>query len=751
MSADDTSLSATSTDATSKAGGSGKVVEVELAQGLGLMEALTIGVGTMIGAGIFVLPGFILTETGPAASIAFLIGGVVALLTALSAAEIATGMPKSGGGYYFVSRAFGPMWGAIIGWSTWFGLIFASAFYMMGFGEYVATFIGVSPSVLALGMTVGLTILNITGSKGAGQAQNFIVGLLAVILFVFMGWSIPNANPTLVTGDFAPMGWGAVVGGTATLFVTYCGFAGIASMAEEIKEPAKNLPRALLGSVISVTVLYVALMLIVAALRPYSELGGSTIVADLADELMGGWGRWMIMVGAIMATVSSANASIMAASRISFAMGRDRLIWGWLNEVHPKFRVPHRAIAVTGVLTAAITFFGNIELLAEVSGFLHLVLYGLMSIACIILRRADLDSYKPVFQVPLFPWLPIIGALATFSVIFFMGPLTLIIGGGLIAFALLHYFVMGRRRTNLEGAWPLFLRNGVLEPALAQVEKWGAVEEELPTTMVPVANPEHEEARLHVAAAMMGPSKGRVLAVNVFRVPPDEDMSEAVFERYYQTIEQRNERLQAASKPVREAGGEATSHVLISPSVFQALLSAAETSHSSTVILGWPQPGEGREKQMKLFDSLDRHLRSHLLVLKDREPIPAPDLLAIIDNSRHGELALLAATRMANEWNANLTVGTVLPEDAGQQHIDRVEEDLDERIGDTVRANIRAIISPSLVEAAHSEAAHHDMLVVGSSAVEGADGIVTPLIDQLDDIPNCSMLLARAREGLELR
>ena len=107
---------------------SGGVVEVELAQGLGLAEALTIGIGTMVCAGIFVLPGIVIAKTGPGALLSFLLGGLVALLSAMSTAEVATGMPKSGGGYYFISRALGPLWGAIIGWGSWIGLIFASAF-----------------------------------------------------------------------------------------------------------------------------------------------------------------------------------------------------------------------------------------------------------------------------------------------------------------------------------------------------------------------------------------------------------------------------------------------------------------------------------------------------------------------------------------------------------------------------------------------------------------------------------------------
>ncbi len=178
-------------------GGASAAVEVELAQSLGLSEALAIGIGTMIGAGIFVLPGFILAEVGPAAVLSFLLGGIIALLNAMAAAEVATGMPKSGGGYYFISRALGPLWGAVLGWGSWFGLIFASAFYMVGFGEYVHTVVGLPVIVYALGMTVILTGLNLVGSRAAGQFQNFTVAVLVAVLLLFLGRGSAAAEPSL--------------------------------------------------------------------------------------------------------------------------------------------------------------------------------------------------------------------------------------------------------------------------------------------------------------------------------------------------------------------------------------------------------------------------------------------------------------------------------------------------------------------------------------------------------------------------
>ncbi|MGD2120710.1 MAG: universal stress protein [Gemmatimonadota bacterium] len=729
--------------------GSSEPVEVELAQSLGLAEALTIGIGTMIGAGIFVLPGFIVAEVGPAAVLSFLLGGVIALLNAMAAAEVATGMPKSGGGYYFISRALGPLWGAILGWGGLFGLVFASAFYMVGFGEYVHTVVGLPVMVYAIGMTVILTGLNLVGSKAAGQLQNLIVAVLIAVLLLFLGRGAASAEPSLLfESSFAPFGLGAILAGTATLFVTYAGFGEIASMAEEIRNPGRNLPRALLGSVISVTILYCLILLVALVLRPWGDLTGPTVVADLADDLMGPIGRSAILLGAVLATVSSANASIMSASRISFAMGRDSLIWEWLNEVHARFRVPHRAIVVTGVLTVLVILIGDIEILAEAAGLLHLLLYGLMSLACIILRGARPAAYQPVFRTPLFPLVPLVGALACFGVIFFMEPLTILLGLIIAAFALGHYFLWGRRRTELKGEWPYFIRRGVLEPGLKWVEARGALPDVIPTAIVAVAYPERERARLRLAGALMGPNRGNVSVVSVYRLA--ERLDESSVQSYYESIKERSRSLDAESHLVREFGATANSHVLVSSTAFRGLVTAAETTGATLLLIGWPGHGPA-EAEEALAPSLDRHLRSHLVLFREEGPVPARRILCLVDQSAHGELALRVASRLTSAWNAELTVAAAISANANEEERLRVEGDLDVELGVSIRAAVRAIPTHSPADALKEEAERTDLIVTGVSAL-GVE-TVDEAVRDLAAVRDCSLALIRAHReaSLEVR
>ncbi len=398
----------------------------ELAKDLGLLSALTIGIGTMIGAGIFVLPGAAVEMAGPLAAASFVLGGVIALFTALSASELGTAMPKSGGAYYYINRALGPLFGSIAGWGNWIGLTFASAFYMFGFGQYIAEFVSVpgialgplaftGPEIIALCGAVFFTVVNYVGAKETGRLQNVIVITLVGILTVFTLFGVMNADLETLR-PIAPDGFSALLPVTGLVFVSYLGFVQITSVAEEIKNPGRNLPIAIVGSVVIVTTIYALVLLAVLAAVPNEVVAGNdTAVVQVAELLIGPIGAIALLIGGLLATASSANASILSSSRINFAMGRDKLISPALNEIHEQFGTPYRSIAVTGALIVVFIVFGDLELLATASSVLHLVVYGLLNVALIVMREAEPSGYNPDFTVPLYPITPILGAILSFA------------------------------------------------------------------------------------------------------------------------------------------------------------------------------------------------------------------------------------------------------------------------------------------------------------------------------------------------
>ncbi|PEN12237.1 amino acid transporter [Longibacter salinarum] len=426
----------------------------ELERSLGFVEAMAIGTGTMVGAGIFVFPGLAAGQAGPAAMLSFAIGAVIAMLVALPTAELATAMPESGGGYYFISRGLGAFLGSLVGIGQWLGLIFASAFYLMGFAYYlsdVLSVLGMTASLpvqaVAFMTVVVLTGVSITGTKNTGDLQSAIVGLLLVILAGFLGHGLLDAlgffGRETVPESYFPYGIMPVFTTAALVFTSYLGFAQIATVAGEIKDPARNLPRAMIGSVLLVGVLYVLTIFLSTSIVGSEALSGlgETAIVEVARAIFGTVGAAAILTGGLLATLSSANASILSSSRSLFALSRDSLVPDKMREINRKFRTPHIALLLTGVPIAGLILFGQVEVLAEVASLLHLVMYGLMCITLLVMRARQPASYDPDFRCPGSPVLPALGALASFGLIAFMQPLSIGLGFGvLIAAALWHVF-----------------------------------------------------------------------------------------------------------------------------------------------------------------------------------------------------------------------------------------------------------------------------------------------------------------------
>jgi amino acid transporter len=422
---------------------------VELERTIGLVGGLAIGVGTMIGAGIFVFPGIAAGNAGPAAAGSFAIGAVVALLVALPASELATAMPRSGGGYYFISRGLGTLFGTVVGVSLWLGLVFASAFYLVGFGAYasavlaeVGLAVGVDPvTPLALLFGVLLTVLSLTGTENVATLQNVVVAVLLLILTVFLSYGSLDAvgvfGRSSTPEAFAPFGYGPMVSTAALVFTSYLGFAQVATVAGEIKRPGRTLPLAMVGSVLVVGVFYVATVFVATSAFGAGPLSrfGETAIVEVARQFAGLTGAVAILLAGLLATVSSANASILSSSRALYALSRDALVPRRASAINLRYGTPHVALLLAGVPVLGLVAYGRVEVLAEVASFLHLVMYGLICVALVMLRRNRPEWYDPDFETPGYPVVPLLGAVASFGLIVFMRPLSQLVGLGVMVLA----------------------------------------------------------------------------------------------------------------------------------------------------------------------------------------------------------------------------------------------------------------------------------------------------------------------------
>lgn len=647
----------------------------ELARDLGFLEAYTIGVGTMIGAGIFVLPGIVAGAAGPASMVSFAIAGVVSLLTALSLSELATGMPKAGGSYYYVNRAMGTFFGSIVGWAMWSGLMFATAFYMLGFGQYLTFFYGeggrLFVSGTALVMAALLVALNYRGTKETGSFQNVIVIVLIGFILVFVTFGVFNVEWDVLR-PFNPEGWGAVASTAATVYVTYIGFEVIATSAEEIKNPGRNLPLAMIASVLTPMLFYVLVMLVSTGVLPVDELTNSFVpVADVAREYLGTIGAIMMVLGAVLATVSSANASILSAARVNFAMGRDKILSDWLNVIHPSFRTPGRAILVTGVVILVLIAVGvGIETLADVASFSYLITYALVHVAVIVMRRAGPEEYDPDFKLPnwAYPAVPIIGAVSCLAVVTFMRPLVLLIGTGVIGVGILWYLVYARSHApdkNLVGE------------AIAGVPKTVSSDGRY-RVVVPVANPKTQRHLLRLAAATAAShDDAELVVVNVIEVPQQTALTQGV--KYEEERLNRQQELLANVRDyANELGVGVRTRAIVGRDVWRVVLNVTKEEHAQEVILGWT--GERKRLGAVLGSNIDQIVRNAEceVTLIKTGPNEVGNAVALVGEGPNASLGARRAYEFVQYADGtSLTLANVQPPDddaeaTGAAIIDRV-------------------------------------------------------------------------------
>jgi amino acid transporter len=412
----------------------------------------TISLGAMVGSGIFVLPGLGYFLAGPAVIVAYFLAGVVVLPAAFSKSEMATAMPHAGGTYLYIDRAMGPLMGTIAGFGVWFSLIFKAAFALVGLSVYLQLLIPDVPAKpVALVLGAGLVLVNVAGVKQSGRLQAAIVSIVmtVLVLFVIAGLgSIDTANYQ----PFMPEGIRGLIAATGLVFVSYAGVTKVASLAEEVKRPARNIPRAIFMSLVLMMFLYPAIVFVIVGVTPGADLSKDvTPMATAAAEFLGRGAELAIAGVAVLALVSMANAGILASSRYPFAMSRNRLAPSMLGRVGAR-STPISAVLLTGgVLLTLIAVFPIIELAKLASAF-QLLVFGLVNLSVIAFRESHVDWYRPSFRSPFYPWLQVAGIAASLFLLAFMGLVPMVGAIVIVLGGVAWYRIFGRSRTSHESA-----------------------------------------------------------------------------------------------------------------------------------------------------------------------------------------------------------------------------------------------------------------------------------------------------------
>lgn len=424
----------------------------ELQRNLGLSAVFTVSLGAMIGSGIFVLPGLAAEAAGPAAVLAYLIAGVVVVPAAVSQSELATAMPKSGGAYFFIDRAMGPLVGTVAGFGVWFALVFKSAFALVGLGGYLQYFADLPTVTVAAALALALCAVNMAGVKQSGGFQTVVVfGVLAVLgLFVAVG-AAGVERPALT--PFFSEGFGGLLSATGLVFVSYAGVTKVASVSEEVKDPERVLPRGMLASIGLMLVLYPAIVLVIVGNLPLADLAGdSAPVASAAEAVMGGFGGWVISAVAVLALVSMANAGLLSSSRYPFAMARNRLAPRYFAHIYQRTGTPAVSIALTGAVMIALILFVPLLELAKLASAFQVLVFCLIHLSVIAFRESDPPWYRPPFRARLYPWVQLFGIGASLVLLTQLGWISMAGSLGIVVVGVAWYRLFGRSRASHESA-----------------------------------------------------------------------------------------------------------------------------------------------------------------------------------------------------------------------------------------------------------------------------------------------------------
>ena len=429
---------------------------------LTLFDVYAISTGAMFSSGFFLLPGIAAAHAGPSVVLAYLFASFFILPAMFSVAELATAMPRAGGAYYFIDRAMGPMAGTVGGLGTWLALVLKSAFALVGMGAYLAFFVDIPIRPLAVVLTLIFMVVNIVGAKETSGLQRVLVGLLVSILAFFV---VQGLVEVVIRGPselrrqytpFMPFGVGGLLSTVGLVFVSYAGLTKVASVAEEVKNPDRNLPLGMILSLLTATTVYVVGVFIMVAVLEPSELRSDLTPVATAAESFFDWlpeptGLILVVVAAVAAFASTGNAGIMSASRYPLAMARDRLVARRFATLG-RFRTPTAGIVVTSAAMIVFLVLFDIEGIAKLASAFQLLLFSMLNLTVVIMRESGIDSYDPGYRSPLYPGMQIFGLLGPLWLIAEMGRLPILFTFAMIALGLVWYFHYAQPRVERSGA-----------------------------------------------------------------------------------------------------------------------------------------------------------------------------------------------------------------------------------------------------------------------------------------------------------
>ncbi len=708
----------------------------KLERKLTLSAVIAISIGGMLGTGIFVLPGVAAGMIGEYLWLAYILSALFILPSVFSKSELATAMPQSGGTYVYIERAFGPLFGTISGIGLWASLILKSSFALIGFGAYLLAVanLGLDIKYLSIGFLIIIFMLNVLGVKKVGKVQLVIIALGILFLVALLGIGVGKLNLNHSNFDI-PSNKESLFATIAFVYLSYAGVTKIAAVAGEVKNPSRNLPLAMLTSLLIMTIIYSAVAFILTEFvspeilkKDYRPI--YTLTKNLTNNNI--YVNYIAAIIGILTLVSLVNSGVLASSRFPFAMAKDKLLPNYMTYLHPKYLTPVIAIGFTCVMMAIVVIYVDVIKIAKLASAFKITMFIAVNACVIVLRETGVQWYKPSYKSPLYPLTQIFGIIGGIILLFYLGWMPFI---AIIIISLLGtviYFFYGKKKTMREGIITkygnrpaLYMFYGrrkdfnVMQDNFEKKQNKEKLENEILSdagSIVPLLGNERSPEILTEIAGAITKNK-KVQTIHLTEVPDQTFLDDKFFEKDQKAKSiHRQLKLLEKDKKIQVNFKKYRTHNLTN-----TVQSLSEQTHCDWLVLGW----NGVDHQGILINNpigwLVTNVESNVALFKDNGvKYINKILLAILpqkDNSK-----FIEATNMITEFYNNDNDGI----DANFTVLHIIPKDTEEIIENDIKSRTEKILEKyplgklSLIKHDNPEkyiekiSVEHDLLVIGT-------------------------------------
>jgi amino acid transporter len=737
-------------------------VKSELSREMSLFHITMMGVGMMIGAGVFVSTGIGIGVAGPGGILlAFALNGLLAFLSVMTYAELGSALPNAGAGYSYVQESSGGMLGFFTGWISWFGHSVAGSLYAITFAKYTLHFLSgfeafqwlnlnlpLYERIVAVALALVFIYINYRGASETGRAGAAIaIGQTIVLAAIGIGGVIVFLRNPGKAANFTPFlsaGWGKVLVIMGFSLIGFEGYEVISNTAEEVIDAKKNVPKGIFYAVIIVITTY--LLVAFAAIVGGGSLGGSVVEWFRAQGATGfaeaigrlfPLGGLLVVLAAIFASTSALNATIYSSTRVSFALGRDGHLPAFFAHISKKTRIPDIALLFSGAITIIIAAGFPIEVVTAGASIFFIFLFNVVTLSGMKIRIERGHELNYGYLMPFFPFVPIVSILGRTIIgvfLFDMGFMAYIVAGSWLLLGLFYYYSHPKReKTERKSELALNKETGE-EPEGEHI-------------LVSVATAENAPTLMKYAGILAGDGSTGIVLFSVIRVPYQTPID--VAERFTGEARELIERTaESAPKPLA-----LRCFVRYAHNTAQGIIHAVRARNAGLLILGWR--GYTSRKNYRMGSTLDPVIEKaacDLVVIKVGEGDPEKRIEKILCPTKgrgpHGKLAWDLVKRIAAEHNAEVTIMHVTGTDR-KGTIPEKLKDSAAAVYEGTKYRMKIMRSSDPVGLIIDESKAHDLVVIGASASSLFQRILFGSVPRrIAESCSCTVMMVRKNTGI---